>query len=90
MQIDLPLSQKGVVAGDAKSAVIAAASIVAKVTRDAWMKDLDQRYPNYGFATHKGYLTRLHQEALQRHGACEVHRKSFMPVAELLQEEARF
>jgi ribonuclease HII len=88
IQLDLPLPQKGIVAGDSKSAVIAAASIVAKVTRDAWMEKLDQRYPHYGFACHKGYFTRLHQEALRKHGACEVHRKSFMPIAEL-QEGAR-
>lgn len=85
IRLDLPLPQRGIVRGDGKSAVIAAASIVAKVWRDSWMKELDRTYPEYGFARHKGYPTRLHLEALRKRGVSEVHRKSFRPVAELLE-----
>ena len=80
MKIDLPLPQKAVVKGDAKSASIAAASIIAKVYRDAWMRDLDARYPGYGFKAHKGYGTALHLAKIKELGPCPVHRKSFSPV----------
>ncbi|MBI2717734.1 MAG: ribonuclease HII [Rhizobiales bacterium] len=73
-----------IVAGDARSLSIAAASIVAKVTRDRIMAELDRAYPVYGFARHKGYGTALHRAALMRHGPSPVHRKSFAPVARLL------
>ena len=68
-----------VVTGDAKSASIAAASILAKVSRDALMKKLDKRHPGYGFASHKGYPVREHYAALKKLGACPVHRRSFGP-----------
>ncbi|HCM42190.1 MAG TPA: ribonuclease HII [Candidatus Omnitrophica bacterium] len=77
---DLPLSQKTIIGGDAKSASIAAASIVAKVIRDSWMEKMEIEYPEYGFAQHKGYGTALHLQALQDHGACVIHRRSFDPV----------
>lgn len=73
-----------IVAGDARSLSIAAASIIAKVTRDRIMAGHDQAYPEYGFARHKGYGTALHQEALRRHGPTPLHRRSFAPVAALL------
>ena len=66
-----------VVKGDSKSISIAAASILAKVTRDRYMMDLDEKYPEYNFKKHKGYPTKDHYEALKKYGASEVHRKSF-------------
>jgi ribonuclease HII len=77
----LPVSHTALVGGDALSLSIAAASIIAKVTRDRMMKDLDEQFPEYGFARHKGYGVRKHLEALQRHGPCPIHRRSFAPVA---------
>lgn len=74
-----------VVGGDALVQAISAASIVAKVHRDRLCLDLDRDHPQYGFATHKGYGTPEHLEALRRHGACVQHRRSFAPVRELLQ-----
>ncbi len=67
-----------VIKGDAKSQSIAAASILAKVSRDRLMEKLDEEYPQYGFAKHKGYGTKAHIEAIQKYGVSEVHRKSFM------------
>jgi ribonuclease HII len=75
-----PFPQEAVIGGDAKLAVIAAASIVAKVARDAYMVELDARFPGYGFAEHKGYSTATHFDALDRLGPCSAHRRSFMPV----------
>jgi ribonuclease HII len=63
---------------------ISAASILAKVTRDRWCAELDAQYPQYGFAAHKGYGTAEHLAALQAHGACPEHRKTFAPVALVL------
>lgn len=80
-----PITQKALVRGDARSASIAAASIVAKVTRDRLMRSLDALFPGYGFAQHKGYATREHIRALQRLGPCALHRRSFRPVVEALQ-----
>lgn len=79
-----PLPQKSIVKGDSRSASIAAASIVAKVTRDRIMNELDEQYPEYGFARHKGYGTREHLEVLARLGPCPFHRKSFAPLSEAL------
>jgi ribonuclease HII len=67
--------------GDRVAACVAAASIVAKVTRDRIMIDLHERYPEYGFAVHKGYVTRAHTAALREHGPCPEHRRSFINVA---------
>ena len=69
-----------IIKGDRKVRSIAAASIVAKVHRDALMRELDAQYPGYGFAVHKGYATAFHKEALARLGPCAVHRPSFEPV----------
>jgi ribonuclease HII len=74
-------SHRGIVKGDGKSASIAAASIIAKVTRDRIMCEYDRIYPVYGFARHKGYPTEEHFEKLAIHGACDIHRRSFGPVA---------
>ena len=79
---DLPAHSLAIVKGDSKSASIMAASIVAKVTRDRIMLDLDRAYPEYGFGSHKGYATRAHIEAIDRCGPCPCHRKSFSPVSE--------
>ncbi len=81
--------QRAIVHGDAVDASIAAASIVAKVHRDAMMRELDERYPGYGFARHMGYGTELHLDALRRFGPCEVHRRSFAPVAEQVDRRSR-
>ncbi|MGH7739490.1 MAG: ribonuclease HII [bacterium] len=78
------LRQKALVHGDALSASIAAASIVAKVTRDRMMEELDRQYPLYGFSAHKGYGTEAHLRALREHGPCPEHRVSFGPVLEAL------
>jgi ribonuclease HII len=72
-----------VVKGDSRSLSIAAASIIAKVSRDRMMRDLDREFPHYGFATHQGYGTARHLEALRLHGPCRHHRRSFQPVAQL-------
>ncbi len=80
----LPLAAQAIVRGDAASLSIAAASIVAKETRDREMRLLDERYPGYGFARHKGYGTQEHRAALRARGACPCHRQSFRPVREVL------
>jgi ribonuclease HII len=77
-EINLP--QKAIIKGDAISASIAAASIVAKTYRDNLMQELDKIYPQYGFAKHVGYGTKAHFEAIKQHGACALHRKSFRGV----------
>jgi ribonuclease HII len=77
---ELNLPQKAIIHGDAISASIAAASIVAKTYRDDLMRELDKIYPEYGFANHVGYGTRAHFEAIKKHGACPLHRKSFRGV----------
>lgn len=74
---DLPVNQKAVIGGDRKIFLVAAASIVAKVTRDKIMRKLDEKYPSYGFAVHKGYGTKAHFTALKKHSPCPIHRKSF-------------
>lgn len=77
-----PIAQTALVGGDALSLSIAAASIIAKVTRDRIMEELDVTYPQYGFARHKGYPTPEHLARLREHGPCPVHRRSFAPVAQ--------
>lgn len=77
---DISTPQKAIIKGDAISASIAAASILAKTYRDAQMLELDKIYPEYGFAKHVGYGTKAHFEALKEHGACDIHRKSFRGV----------
>ena len=82
IEIDLPIEQKALIHGDARSVSIAAASILAKVERDNRMMEYDQLYPQYGFAQNKGYGTPEHLEALQRHGPTPLHRFSYAPVRE--------
>lgn len=76
-----------IIKGDALSLSIGAASILAKVTRDRMMKEYDIMYPNYGFAKHKGYPTKAHKEALKTYGVSPIHRRSFAPVMEVLNEQ---
>lgn len=78
----LEMRAEAIVKGDAKVAAISAASILAKVTRDRGLELLDQHYPQYGFARHKGYGTAEHLQALRLHGPCPEHRRSFAPVAQ--------
>ena len=77
---EIPLPQKAIIKGDAISASIAAASILAKTYRDSQMRELNKVYPEYGFASHVGYGTKAHFEAIRKHGACPLHRKSFRGV----------
>jgi ribonuclease HII len=78
------LPQKGIIRGDARCISIAAASIVAKVARDRFMQSQDRRFSGYDFARNKGYPTRRHLEALHRLGPCDLHRRSFAPVRDLV------
>ena len=78
---------EAIIGGDAQVASIAAASILAKESRDDLMVELAREYPDYGFETHKGYGTREHQEALTRLGPCPIHRRSFAPIRELLKNK---
>ncbi|MBR2439256.1 MAG: ribonuclease HII [Lentisphaeria bacterium] len=80
----LPLPSQNIVKGDANSASVAAASILAKTTRDAMMDEYELQYPGYGFAVHKGYGTAQHLEALQNLGVTPIHRKTFEPVRLIL------
>lgn len=84
MKLDIDIEVLDLVKGDSKSASIAAASIIAKVTRDRIMDELDEKYPMYGFKKHKGYVTKLHLEMLEKYGVSEVHRRSFGPVKKFL------
>ncbi|MDX1663624.1 MAG: ribonuclease HII [Candidatus Promineifilaceae bacterium] len=76
----VPLPQRSVIRGDSLSLSIAAASILAKVTRDRHMVEQDNHYPQYGFARHKGYCTAAHVAALEQHGPCAIHRHTFAPI----------
>lgn len=75
---DFGVEAMAVVKGDARDASIAAASILAKVTRDMYMEKMDQEYPQYGFAVHKGYGTRRHYDAIREYGMCPIHRQTFL------------
>ena len=81
----LPCPARAIIGGDASDPAISAASIIAKVSRDRWMTGLHGRWPQYGFDVHKGYPTAAHLAALQRHGPCPEHRRSFAPVRARLQ-----
>ncbi len=74
--VDIP--QESIIKGDAKSVSIAAASIIAKVTRDRYMEEMDKRYPEYGFAAHKGYGSAQHRKAIREYGPCEIHRRTYL------------
>jgi ribonuclease HII len=79
-KIDLHIPQKSIKKGDSKVFSIAAASIIAKVTRDRIMKRYHKKHPEYGFDKHKGYATKFHRQALKKHGPCKIHRMSFRPI----------
>jgi len=83
---DISFSCEAVIKGDSRVAAISAASILAKVSRDNEMIALEETYPGYGFAKHKGYPTKLHIEALQKLGICPIHRKSYKPVQKILNQ----
>lgn len=89
MPLDYP-DHLSIIKGDAKSISIAAASILAKVTRDRLMENYALEYPEYGFEKHKGYVTKLHKEALEKYGVCPIHRKSFAPVQKILSKQMSF
>lgn len=80
----LPMPEESIIKGDAKSASIAAASIVAKVTRDRLVMEYDKAFPQYGFAQHKGYGTAEHIAALRQYGPCPIHRQSFEPIRSMV------
>ena len=82
---ELPCPAQAIVKGDSRVAAISAASIMAKVTRDREMIELDTRYPGYGLAQHKGYPSKSHMEALQRLGVLPVHRRSYAPVRRIIE-----
>lgn len=79
---DLKIEQQAIVGGDRLILQISAASILAKVTRDCYMHEMAKIYPGYGFERHKGYCTKAHLEALTKLGPCQIHRRSFSPVAQ--------
>ena len=87
MPIDIDIPTTSIIKGDAKSISIAAASVIAKVTRDKMMYDLDKIHPEYGFASHKGYPTKKHLEAIHKYGLIDGYRKSYGPVKEMLEVE---
>lgn len=87
MKLDkLEMPSTSIIKGDAKSISIAAASVIAKVTRDRMMIELDKKYPMYGFKSHKGYPTKKHIEALKEYGLIDGYRKTFKPVSEMVKE----
>ncbi len=87
MPLDLDIPTTSIIKGDAKSISIAAASVVAKVTRDRMMYELDQKYPMYGFGKHKGYPTKAHIEAIHKYGLIDGYRKTYGPVMEVSKKE---
>jgi len=85
---DIP--QTSLIKGDSRSVSIAAASVIAKVHRDSYMVRMSQQYPGYGFERHKGYGTAAHLEALRRQGATPLHRRSFQPVSDVVNQGRLF
>ena len=90
MKLDERFNHLPIIKGDARSISIAAASILAKVSRDRIMKAYDQQYPQYGFASHKGYPTKQHREALEKYGVLPIHRKTFEPVKSMCLKQMTF
>lgn len=88
-QVPVPVDQLTLIKGESKSASIAAASIIAKVTRDRLMAEAHHRYPQYGFDRHQGYPTKVHRQAIALHGPCLLHRRTFRGVAEFVRAETR-
>ena len=87
MKMDLDIPVLPIIKGDAKSINIAAASVIAKVTRDAMMYEFDKKYPEYGFAKHKGYPTKKHLEAISKYGIFDGYRLTYGPVKEILERK---
>ena len=87
MKMDLDIPVLPIIKGDAKSINIAAASVIAKVTRDAMMYELDKKHPEYGFAKHKGYPTKKHLEAISKYGIFDGYRLTYGPVKEILERK---
>ena len=85
MPINIDIPTNSIIKGDAKSISIAAASVIAKVTRDKMMYELDKKYPMYGFASHKGYPTKKHIEAIHKYGLIDGYRKTYGPVKEVIE-----
>ena len=86
MPLELDIPTTSIIKGDAKSISIAAASVIAKVTRDSMMYELDKKYPNYGFASHKGYPTKKHIDAINEYGLIEGYRKTYAPIKDMIKE----
>lgn len=87
MPLDIDIPTTSIIKGDAKSISIAAASVIAKVTRDKMMYELDKKHPEYGFGSHKGYPTKKHIEAIHKYGLIDGYRKTYGPVKEVLEEK---
>ena len=87
MPLDLDIPSISIIHGDALSISIAAASVLAKVTRDQMMYELDEKYPMYGFGNHKGYPTKKHIEALEKYGLIDGYRKTYGPVKKIMEEK---
>ena len=86
MPLEINIPTTSIIKGDAKSLSIAAASVIAKVTRDRMMYELDKKYPMYGFASHKGYPTKKHIEAINEHGLIEGYRQTYAPIKDMIKE----
>lgn len=84
MKLDLEIPSTSIIKGDQKSISIAAASVIAKVTRDSMMYELDKKFPEYGFASHKGYPTKRHVENIEKHGLLDNYRFTFKPISVLI------
>lgn len=89
MPISIDIPTTSIIKGDAKSISIAAASVIAKVTRDKMMYDLDKKYPQYGYGSHKGYPTKKHLEAINKYGLIDGYRKTYGPVKEILEKSGK-
>ena len=89
MKLDLPISQTSIIKGDANSLSIAAASIIAKVTRDELMKDYDSQFPGYDFSANAGYGTARHLEGIEKQGITAIHRLSFEPIKSLVSSKQK-
>jgi len=87
MPLNIDIPSLPIIKGDAKSITIAAASVIAKVTRDAMLYEIDKKYPQYGFAKHKGYPTKAHIEAINKYGLIDGYRKTYGPVKEVLERK---
>ena len=90
LKLDIRCPSKSIIKGDRKSASIAAASIIAKVTRDRLMKQYDEQYPQYNFKQHKGYATKRHKHSIEQFGPCPIHRRSFSPIKDLVRVGGKY